>query len=1087
MSTLRRICHSRARFAVAFAAIAVATALTVEDTAVLPSNAVALAAQQPPGGGGPTVGPKITPKVSAPVRDLPAAPPPSGNEVNPLRNDAAAPLVVEGPQQRDAAVQLSDVGTFSLNQLSAPIVNVPGQGGANPNDTNGDVGPNDYVQMINSQFRIYDKQGNPRGPAAAINTLWTSVNPADTSACATQNAGDPIVLYDNMADRWLLSQFAQTRFICIAISQTADPTGAYYLYQFDTGRFPDYFKIGAWPDGYYVSANLNGPNEALAAVFDRANMLNGNPAGSVLFAAPTLVNNFDILIPSDVDGSTAPPFGTPNFMYRPHDEGVAPTGGVDRLEVWEFRVDWAVPANSTFTGPIDIPTNPFDSTTCGYVFPSDCIPQPGTAQLITAIPFGGMYRFPYRNFGDREVLAGNFTVDANGADGVGIRWFILERSGGGPWAVANEGTYAPQPVGAPAFVHRWMGSLAMDRFGNLALGFSRSSSQDPTTTAGSGNPSALYTGRLAGDPLGLLPQPEFLIQQGLGVTGGDRWGDYYTMTVDPVDDCTFWYTGDATAANGSRQSRIASFRFSNCATDLRITKTVIPAHPNAGEEIVYRITVYNDGPINSQNVVVTDVLPPQVAYLANTDSCTGVAVGGTGTLTCPLGTIPAGESRVFEIKVRINANLGGATSITNTASVTGDPGELDESDNTVSLTHLVNELADLSVTKTCKPDTSTAAGTPGNCAIVVTNNGPSAARLVTLTDTHVSNGTFSIGPVSSSQGACAVAAGVVTCNLLTILPGASARVDVTITTTEGVDVNDIARVSSATPDPVAANNEASAGVSFYGSADLSILKTGPDSVPLDSTFNYTISVDNLGPSTATNVVVTDVLPAGVEFVSAVASVGTFTVVNGTITWTLGTVTVADPVRTLVVTVHVLPTTGATLVNNASVSSATSDPNGANNSATLTTLVTGTDLWIAKSGTAPAGNPAGALVYRLTVYNLAGHVADDTPTSGSGGPNAAQNVVVLDQLPLDPKKMTIQFLSPSCTYSSATHTVRCTTASLAAGASVTFEIQVQIKGSVGTITNRATVTSDTFDPKLSNNTDTVNNVVQGGTGQGPKPK
>ncbi len=1077
-----------ARLALAVAAIGIGIGLTTSGTAVLPAGSVVVAAQQPAGVTGPVVGQKVAPKLSLAVRDLPPAPPPTGREVNPLQHDPSSTPVVPGPQQRDPIVQLSaGAGTRSLDLLGAPIVNVPGQGGANPNDTNGDVGPNDYVQMINSQFRIYDKQGNPRAAAAAINTLWTSVNPADTSACATQNAGDPIVLYDNMADRWLLSQFAQTQFICIAISQTADPTGAYYLYQFDTGRFPDYFKIGAWPDGYYVSANLGGPNEALAAVFDRANMLNGNPAGSVQFAAPTLVNNFDILIPSDVDGFTEPPFGTPNYMYRPHDEGVAPTGGVDRLEVWEFHVDWIVPANSTFTGPVNIPTAPFDSTTCGYVFPSDCIPQPGTAQLITAIPFGGMYRFPYRNYGDREVLAGNFTVDANGADGVGIRWFILERSGGGAWTVANEGTYAPQPVGAPAFVHRWMGSLAMDRFGNLALGYSRSSSQDPGA-AGTGNPSAFYTGRTPGDPLGLLPQPEILIQQGQGVTGSDRWGDYYTMNVDPVDDCTFWYTGDATAANGSRQSRIASFRFSSCATDLRITKVVIPSHPNAGEEIVYRITVYNDGPINAQNVVVTDVLPAQVSYLANTDACTGVAVGGTGTLTCQLGTILSGQNRLFEIKVRINPSLGGATSITNTATVTGDPGESDPSDNTVSLTHLVNELADLAVTKTCKPDTTSApAGTTTNCAILVANNGPSAARSVTLTDTNVSNGSFTIGAVTTTQGACATASGVVTCNLGTILPAASARIDVSITSSEGVDVNDIARATSPTPDPDLSNNEAMSGVSFEASADLVITKSGPATVPLDGTFTYTLSVDNLGPSTAANVVVTDVLPAGVEFVSAAAAVGTINVVNGTLTWMLGTVAVADPVRTIDITVHVLPSTSATLVNNASVTSATPDPNGANNQATTTTQVNGTDLWIAKSGAAPAGNPAGALVYRITVFNRPGFVTDSTPTSGNGGPNAAQNVVVTDTLPLDNKKLVVQFMSPGCAYDSAAHTVTCTAASLAAGTDVTFEIQVQIKGSVGTIANSVSVTSDTFDPNLSNNADTVNNTVKGSTGTGPRPR
>jgi uncharacterized repeat protein (TIGR01451 family) len=259
------------------------------------------------------------------------------------------------------------------------------------------------------------------------------------------------------------------------------------------------------------------------------------------------------------------------------------------------------------------------------------------------------------------------------------------------------------------------------------------------------------------------------------------------------------------------------------------------------------------------------------------------------------------------------------------------------------------------------------------------------------------------------------------------------------------------------------------------------VKTGPASVQLGSTFDYTLTVDNLGPSTASNVVVVDVLPAGLQFQSAIASVGTFTVINGTITWTLGAVAVADPPRTLVVTVHVLPTAPATLVNSASVSSATSDPNGANNSSTVTTQVIGTDLWISKSGTALAGNPSNALVYRITVYNMPGQAPDDTPTSGTGGPNAAENVVVFDQLPLTPKKMVVQFLSPSCTYTEGTHSVTCTTASLAAGASVTYEIQVQIKGSVGLITNQATVTSDTFDPTSANNVDTVNNVVKGGTG------
>jgi uncharacterized repeat protein (TIGR01451 family) len=306
------------------------------------------------------------------------------------------------------------------------------------------------------------------------------------------------------------------------------------------------------------------------------------------------------------------------------------------------------------------------------------------------------------------------------------------------------------------------------------------------------------------------------------------------------------------------------------------------------------------------------------------------------------------------------------------------------------------------------------------------------------------------------------------------------RIDVPITSNNGVDVNDVARALSATQDPDTTNNEATGGLSFAASADLVIVKTGPVSVNLGSTFSYTLSVDNIGPSSANNVVVTDVLPAGVQFVSAAASVGTYNVVGSTVSWNLGTVAVADPVRTLLVTVKVLPTTGATLVNNASVTSSTADPNGANNLSITTTQVIGTDLWIAKSGTAPANNPSGALVYQITVYNRAGNAPDDTPTSGSGGPNAAQNVRVLDVLPLDSKKMVVQFLTPGCAYNGSLHRVTCSVATLPAGASATFEIQVQVKGSVGSITNTATVTSDTFDPNTSNNTDIVNNVIKGGT-------
>lgn len=1159
------------------------------------------------------VSPKVVPLAKfGPDLDAGAALRPQVATEGAPRQGTPRPFVPSPAAQGDGLAQLGEALRSPLPTLSAPLTTFDGMGGSNPNDTVGDVGPNHFVQAINSRVTVYNKQGGIVNGPRPLGDFWDD-NDGVADACEA-DAGDPVVLYDNMADRWMIAQFSRfapfTDQVCMAVSMTANPdwVNGYFAYVFDVGELPDYLKFGAWTDGYYMSANGGG---AMAVVFDRSNMLNGNPAGMVQFpnVADLPGNSFNVFMPGDLDGTTPPPPGTPGYFYRPVD-GDSTDGGADRIELFEAHVDWLTPASSTLSAAISIPVAPYDATLCGYLS-FGCVPQPGTTVLLDPVNETGMFRFPYRNYGDRQVLAGNFAVDVSGSDEAGIRWFILENTGGG-WGVANQGTYAPQPTGAPAFIHRFMGSAAMDRFGNFALGFTASSAQDLFA-------SARYSGRTPGDPNGLLPQTEFTVRAGttamLGGAGGQpndsRWGDYYAMVVDPVDDCTFWYTGDYGAAGPTRQSTVTRFRFDSCSTDLEIFKTVLPAHPNAGDEIVYTITVHNAGLIGAQSVVVTDLLPVQVGFLANTDSCTGVAVGATGTLTCPIGTIAAGQSKSFEIKARINSSLGGATAITNTASVTSDASDINPENNSISLTHLVNELADVSVTKLCKPDSGPApAGSDAVCSIFVANTGPSAARLVTLVDTHFASGPFTIGTVTPSQGSCGSSPTVVTCDLGTIGAGATARVDVTITSLATVDVNDVARATSPTPDPNPANNEATSGVSFVGSADLSITKTAPGSVIAGNNLTFTLSVDNAGPSTASSVVVTDTLPAGVTYLSSIASVGSVAHAARIVTWNLGNVAVADPVRTLQITVAVSPSATGPLVNSASVTSSTADPSTANNLATSittvnaeagltltktdspdpvvaganlsytlvvgnagpstaqdvvvvdtippqttlvsavggtgvvacaqiltgvvscdvgdllpgqtktiivtvnvaastpngtvlinhaqatsptdpdgasamaqTTVTTSAELWIEKSGTVSAANPAPALTYRITVHNNAGSAPDSTPTSGLGGPSDAQNVVVVDTLPLNNKKMIVQFMSPNCSYNPATHRITCTTPTLTAGTAVTFEIQVQIKGSVGNITNVVNVTSDTADPNAVNNRDVVNNVIQGGTGKG----
>ena len=224
---------------------------------------------------------------------------------------------------------------------------------------------------------------------------------------------------------------------------------------------------------------------------------------------------------------------------------------MDFLEIWQFEVDFAIPANSTFTGPFNIPISEIDSDLCGLVSFS-CFPQPAGPPLDPLREIV-MWRLQYRNFGSHETIVGNLVTDVDGTDHGGIRWFELRKVGQGPWVLHQEGTYAPDDN------HRWMGSIAMDKTGNIALGYSVSS-----TTV---HPGIRYVGRLATDPLGAMPQGEFILADGSGSNSSNRWGDYSSMNVDPVDDCTFWYTNEYGTAAGNWATQIGVFKFSSCAQE----------------------------------------------------------------------------------------------------------------------------------------------------------------------------------------------------------------------------------------------------------------------------------------------------------------------------------------------------------------------------------------------------------------------------------------------------------------------------------------------------------------------------------------
>jgi hypothetical protein len=264
------------------------------------------------------------------------------------------------------------------------------------------------------------------------------------------------------------------------------------------------------------------------------------------------------LMPSDLDGP-APPTGTPNFFVR-HVDGDQ-FGGVDRLEMFAFRVNWGNPALSTFTPQAPLPVTAFDAVLCGSPFFGTCVPQPGTAQRLEGLAVWLMWRLQYRNFGTHETLVTNHTIDINGADHAGIRWYELRRTGIGPWSIFQEGTFSPDE-GAPGLAddpHRWMGSIAMNKDGSIALGYSAASATL--------FPSIRYATRLKTDPAGQLPLPEVTMLAGGGSqTGTFRWGNYSSMDVDPTDDCTFWYTTEyysATSTTGWR-TRVGSFTLPSC-------------------------------------------------------------------------------------------------------------------------------------------------------------------------------------------------------------------------------------------------------------------------------------------------------------------------------------------------------------------------------------------------------------------------------------------------------------------------------------------------------------------------------------------
>jgi len=476
-----------------------------------------------------------------------------------------------------------DYSSEAIGLISDPIVNVGGLTAAfmaGPPDTVGAVGRDHFVQMVNAtRFQIWDKAGNELTGAMDFGALWPMGD------ICHSNARDPIVVYDHLADRWLLSQVGLPHQMCVAISQTPDPTaGTWFLYTFNTVVRPDYPKFGVWPNGYYMSS-IESANLGIY-VFDRTNMLLGFAAAFMKTTIPSLGAPGVLgtrILPADLDGPPPPSGRPPNFFVRTVDDQQDLDNPTARIEVYEAVPDW-----TTLTFSFDLTGTltpaPFQTMLCnrnGAGF-RDCIPQPtGPPNSVDAQSEGPMMQLKYRNFGSFEAMVVNQTIDISGSipdvlgflpakEVAGVRWYELRRSGA-DWTIYQQGTFAPQPLGATTerqLLHRWMGSTAMDKDGNIALGYSitNSNPNDPVF------PGIRYTGRRFDDPLDLLPQGEKVIRDGttaqmFTLRLGMDWGDYSALNVDPVDDCTFWYTNHVAsigAADGPRPTQIGSFKFDTC-------------------------------------------------------------------------------------------------------------------------------------------------------------------------------------------------------------------------------------------------------------------------------------------------------------------------------------------------------------------------------------------------------------------------------------------------------------------------------------------------------------------------------------------
>jgi uncharacterized repeat protein (TIGR01451 family) len=1012
------------------------------------------------------------------LKDVPPAPFQSGAAASRLEEPELPrrlPSVDSGP---DAVAQ---TWPGSIN-MPAPIANFDGislaDQGANfsPPDTNGDIGYDPttgkryYFQWINIAYQAWDVT-NPAVPVVVVpltsgNALWQAALPG--TPCANTNNGDPIVLFDEQAQRWLISQFSLGLSFtgpfhqCVAVSQTANPAGGWYVYDYPyrdgTNYFNDYPHFGVWPDATYNAFlmtihEFNAASRAYlgqsASAFDRAKLLHGDStAPLVTFALGT---SYGGMLPADLDGPP-PANGTPGFFFMTMPAGT--------LQVWEFKPDWTTPANSVFgvgaghtanyTLPVSAYTDACNISTCNFV------PQAGTSRLLDTLGDRLMHRAAFRVLsGITQTVVLNHTVDVDGSGGstrTGVRWYEAQRNpASGAWSVNQQSTYAPGSTD-----YRWMGSIATDRAGNIALGYSASSSTI--------SPSIRYAGRLFTDTLSQLPQAEVTMTVSSGAqTGSSRWGDYSMMGVDPQDGCTFWYTQEynGVTASLSWRTRIGSFKFAECppVSTGALTGTVRNAS--------------NNNPIAAASVVAINSFG--ATYNAATD--------GSGIYR--LVTLPIGTYTVTASASGYNASLINGVSIAAGVTTTQN----------FALTPLPQ--SDLSVNKTASAATVAPGGTL-NYTITVINNGPEVA-VGTITMTDILPPGYGFNSAAGTGWTCAGAAPVV-CTRSGLSVAASSIINITGTAPAafGPAVNK-ATVSTNMFDPSTANNTSTVTTTVVLQTDLAVTKSGPISAAPGATLVYSLNVSNNGlltlgttfTGTYTNSAVIFIPDNSVQMVTSTINVTGFPPVQAAYASLRGfTHTWPEDIDVLLVA----PGGQNTILM--------SDPRGGNNLADNIDLqfddaapFIPCDSGVLTSGTYhptdcpndfgndtfPAPAPAGPYTATLSVFNSIDPngawklFARDDTSQDSGSINngwtltlvSSSYVTVTDVLPAGTTFVAATGNGWNCGYAGGV--VTCTRAVLAPGAAPGIAITVTAPLVSGMITNTAIVASNVPDSAPADNT------------------